>query len=241
MLFSPKVQWNKSYCWNTDHWFIFYNVKYSKFLYFGWVDFDAVSLFRYDLVIKNKIRFLSTTICLYAFFEFLFNYRKKRVSVSFRLKYGNYYYCYYCSFLLLCHSPIGIGYAMLVISFLITVYYNAIIAWVFYFLFESFRSDVPWRDCDNPWNTENCYEGPPSSTVKQPLNKTVYNATMNSSSVIFSCPDNFKPNFFNISGAINVIANCSYVRPPNRVLPAEEFLEYVKPMPRLQLPSWGKQ
>ena len=36
---------------------------------------------------------------------------------------------------------------MLIISFLVSVYYNTLIAWVLYYLFESFRSDVPWRNC----------------------------------------------------------------------------------------------
>lgn len=34
-----------------------------------------------------------------------------------------------------------------------------IIAWALYFLFSSFASDVPWKDCNNTWNTINCWDG----------------------------------------------------------------------------------
>ena len=53
---------------------------------------------------------------------------------------------------LLTNFVTGIGYAMLVLSFLCCVYYNTIIAWSLYYLFLSFRSDVPWRSCGNWWN-----------------------------------------------------------------------------------------
>ncbi|EDO36814.1 predicted protein, partial [Nematostella vectensis] len=52
--------------------------------------------------------------------------------------------------------PTGIGFAMIMISFLVGIYYNIIIAWVVLFLFQSFRADVPWKTCDNQWNTRFC-------------------------------------------------------------------------------------
>ncbi|KAF4526826.1 hypothetical protein B566_EDAN017287, partial [Ephemera danica] len=36
------------------------------------------------------------------------------------------------------------------------MYYNTIIGWAVYYLFASFRSELPWTSCDNVWNTENC-------------------------------------------------------------------------------------
>lgn len=48
---------------------------------------------------------------------------------------------------------------MLMVSFLVGVYYNVIIAWVLFYLFASFRADIPWRHCDPAWATNHCLEG----------------------------------------------------------------------------------
>ncbi|RDD36654.1 Sodium- and chloride-dependent glycine transporter 2 [Trichoplax sp. H2] len=50
----------------------------------------------------------------------------------------------------------GVGYAMLVCSFGVGIYYNIIIAWCYYFLFASMQSKLPWASCGNPWNTALC-------------------------------------------------------------------------------------
>jgi len=42
------------------------------------------------------------------------------------------------------------------VSFLIAVYYNVIIAICIYFLFKSMAGQVPWATCGNPWNTDAC-------------------------------------------------------------------------------------
>ena len=112
---------------------------------------------------------------------------------------------------------------MLIISFLVSVYYNTIIAWVLYYLFESFRADVPWRDCNNKWNTADCFEAPPSEKVIDPINVTI-NGVMT-----LGCPKLFVKSF---EGVINdtllnstVFDTCTYVKPKIQVLPAEEFLK----------------
>ncbi|XP_041374202.1 sodium- and chloride-dependent glycine transporter 1-like [Gigantopelta aegis] len=45
----------------------------------------------------------------------------------------------------------GIGYAGVMISGIISIYYDCIIAWGFYFLFSSMTDEVPWKDsqCDD--------------------------------------------------------------------------------------------
>ena len=74
-------------------------------------------------------------------------------------------YMYVCLFLVLvviqiimaeylCFS--GIGYAMVIISAMVCVYYNMIIAWTFFYLFSSFTSELPWQDCGHEWNTPAC-------------------------------------------------------------------------------------
>jgi len=47
----------------------------------------------------------------------------------------------------------GTGYAMFLVSFFVGIYYMMLIAWAFYFVFASFRRDVPWKSCQNDWNT----------------------------------------------------------------------------------------
>ena len=37
------------------------------------------------------------------------------------------------------------------------MFYNTVIAWSVYYLFLSFKSVVPWKGCDNKWNTFCCF------------------------------------------------------------------------------------
>ncbi|CAF3516884.1 unnamed protein product [Rotaria sp. Silwood1] len=50
----------------------------------------------------------------------------------------------------------GLGWAMAINSFLVTIYYNIIIAWCLFYFFASFRRKLPWSDCGNWWNTDSC-------------------------------------------------------------------------------------
>lgn len=50
----------------------------------------------------------------------------------------------------------GVGYGICLVSTLVGMYYNTIIAWGVFYMFASFRSEVPWAGCNNSWNTENC-------------------------------------------------------------------------------------
>ncbi|CAM4338178.1 unnamed protein product [Caretta caretta] len=49
----------------------------------------------------------------------------------------------------------GIGVGMLLVSSLVSLYYNVIIAWTFYYLGMSFQSPLPWS-CDAPRNAPLC-------------------------------------------------------------------------------------
>ncbi|NXF48122.1 SC6A7 protein, partial [Oceanites oceanicus] len=49
----------------------------------------------------------------------------------------------------------GVGVAMLIVSSLVSLYYNVIIAWAFYYLGSSFQSPLPWS-CDAPSNADLC-------------------------------------------------------------------------------------
>ncbi|XP_002730444.2 sodium- and chloride-dependent glycine transporter 1-like [Saccoglossus kowalevskii] len=56
----------------------------------------------------------------------------------------------------LCPLFRGAGYAMVIISFITTIYYNVIISYTAFYLFSSFTSTVPWAGCDNWWNSAAC-------------------------------------------------------------------------------------
>lgn len=49
---------------------------------------------------------------------------------------------------------------MLFVSSLVSLYYNVIIAWAFYYLGSSFQSPLPWS-CDAPRNADLCKVGGP--------------------------------------------------------------------------------
>ncbi|XP_066255081.1 sodium- and chloride-dependent GABA transporter 1 [Euwallacea similis] len=50
----------------------------------------------------------------------------------------------------------GVGYAAAVMSCWMNIYYIVILAWAIFYFFMSLRSDVPWRSCNNYWNTKFC-------------------------------------------------------------------------------------
>ncbi|XP_061197519.1 sodium- and chloride-dependent GABA transporter ine-like [Saccostrea echinata] len=76
----------------------------------------------------------------------------------------------------------GAGLATVVISFLFTTYYNVIIAWAFYYLFNCFQAVLPWVGCNHDWNSPNCWDG----TTHQNFT----NGTTNSSYVAASVKPN---------------------------------------------------
>ncbi|XP_072040069.1 sodium- and chloride-dependent glycine transporter 1-like [Amphiura filiformis] len=50
----------------------------------------------------------------------------------------------------------GIGIAMCIITGIVCVYYNMVIAYTLFYFFASFNKVMPWSGCDNYWNTANC-------------------------------------------------------------------------------------
>ncbi|XP_075152282.1 solute carrier family 6 member inebriated isoform X2 [Haematobia irritans] len=57
----------------------------------------------------------------------------------------------------LCPLFKGAGLASVVVSFLMSTYYSVIIGYSIYYFFTSFRTDMPWVDCNNRWNTPDCW------------------------------------------------------------------------------------
>ncbi|KAL8617003.1 hypothetical protein ACOMHN_014174 [Nucella lapillus] len=97
---------------------------------------------------------------------------------------GGAFFIPYCIFLVLCGLPLffmevsygqfsslsplaiwkicpmfkGVGIGMVMVSSIVCVYYNVIIAWTIYYLFMSFRATLPWSHCDNDWNSKSCID-----------------------------------------------------------------------------------
>ncbi|XP_067663699.1 sodium- and chloride-dependent glycine transporter 1-like [Haliotis asinina] len=52
----------------------------------------------------------------------------------------------------------GVGIGMVIVSGIVCVYYNVIVGYTVYYLFMSFRATLPWSNCNNEWNTDNCVD-----------------------------------------------------------------------------------
>jgi solute carrier family 6 amino acid transporter-like protein 5/7/9/14 len=53
----------------------------------------------------------------------------------------------------------GLGYGMLIISFLVVIYYNMIIAWTLFYTFAGFASELPWQFCGTGnLTSQNCFQ-----------------------------------------------------------------------------------
>jgi SNF family Na+-dependent transporter len=53
----------------------------------------------------------------------------------------------------------GVGWATVIINFMMAMFYNTIISWAVYYLFMSFNGltdELPWKGCHHAWNTECC-------------------------------------------------------------------------------------
>jgi len=53
----------------------------------------------------------------------------------------------------------GVGVATVVMTLFLATYYNIIIAWALYYLFNSFSIELPWYSCHADWSSVNCSEG----------------------------------------------------------------------------------
>jgi len=100
----------------------------------------------------------------------------------------------------ICPLMKGVGYATCLMSYLCCIYYIIILSWTFYFLFESFRSEVPWKTCDHPWNSMFCLA---ERTEDDVFNCTAYNLPINCTAKYTSPSAEFwNDNVLQITGAI---------------------------------------
>ena len=94
---------------------------------------------------------------------------------------------------------------MVMVSGLVCVYYNVIVAWTLYYLFMSFRAVLPWSTCTNSWNdVSSCVDvatatggGANMSSIVNGTNETavvytvVSNVTSNLSTKLVSSSEQF--------------------------------------------------
>lgn len=51
----------------------------------------------------------------------------------------------------------GLGWGMVIVSMLVAIYYNMILAWTIFYTFASFTSELPWGHCNNDFNSVGCF------------------------------------------------------------------------------------
>ena len=77
---------------------------------------------------------------------------------------------------------VGVGYGMIVLTGIVSTYYNVILAWTLYYFGMSFFAELPWTRCDAEWNTDNCVHLGQNSTHAQLENN--YTDITNETSVL---------------------------------------------------------
>ncbi|RUS89020.1 hypothetical protein EGW08_003191, partial [Elysia chlorotica] len=63
----------------------------------------------------------------------------------------------------------GLGYTMVIMSGVISIYYNIVVATAIYFFFASMQDPLPWTTCGNEWNSCNCRTPGMNETLLDPL------------------------------------------------------------------------
>ncbi|XP_039263077.2 sodium- and chloride-dependent GABA transporter 2-like isoform X1 [Styela clava] len=71
----------------------------------------------------------------------------------------------------------GIGVSTITIIFYTLCYYAVILAWALFYLFQSWRTVLPWSSCNNTWNSPNCES---NYTYLKSINMTAEEANVTS-------------------------------------------------------------
>ncbi|KAM4630443.1 sodium-dependent neutral amino acid transporter B(0)AT1-like [Polymixia lowei] len=75
----------------------------------------------------------------------------------------------------------GIGIASMLVSFLVGLYYNTIMAWIMWYLFNSFQDPLPWNPCPL---TDNGTGFIPECELSSPVDYFWYRVTLNTTKTI---------------------------------------------------------
>ncbi|KAI3378116.1 hypothetical protein SNEBB_004638 [Seison nebaliae] len=106
-----------------------------------------------------------------------------------------------------CPIAIGTGTTMVILSAICVAYYNAIMAYSLFFIYEIFNKILPWSNCDHSYNTMNCIDRMDLKKLKLNIkdmlaNDCQYKNDLNRSS-IFIHVNQYCRNQENISGALS--------------------------------------
>ncbi|CAH0557165.1 unnamed protein product [Brassicogethes aeneus] len=94
-------------------------------------------------------------------------------------------------------SPIfkGAGYAMIIVNVIVSSYFTTIYTYPINFLFYCFQYELPWSNCKNSWNTENCVE-----VGFHKINSTILK---NSTGIVTPADEFFHKEILHLSPSIN--------------------------------------
>ena len=91
----------------------------------------------------------------------------------------------------------GVGWATVLINFMMAMFYNTIISWAVFYLVKSFGSigsELPWKHCDHPWNSNCCIAADAVSyqflPVIDPTKEKFHKVKMNTTSLIRQLENN---------------------------------------------------
>ncbi|KAK6195234.1 hypothetical protein SNE40_000705 [Patella caerulea] len=77
----------------------------------------------------------------------------------------------------ICPLMKGVAVCTSIFAFLELAYYVVIFAWVLLYLGSTFSDPLPWSNCNNTWNTVNCFAGSSDNGDRITENSTFYNWT----------------------------------------------------------------
>uniref|UniRef100_A0A665TH22 Transporter n=1 Tax=Echeneis naucrates TaxID=173247 RepID=A0A665TH22_ECHNA len=120
----------------------------------------------------------------------------------------------------------GIGIASMLVSFLVGLYYNTLIAWIMWYFFNSFQDPLPWSQCPlNDDGTGFVPECQQSSTIDYYF----YRVTLNSSATITDSEGLHWPIVICLLAAWTVIAICCIrgISTSGKVLYITAILPYI--------------
>ena len=63
---------------------------------------------------------------------------------------------------------------MVVFSGYFCLYYNMLLSYIIFYMISSFKTPLPWVDCDNSWNTDECFD---NSNKPDKENMTIFSST----------------------------------------------------------------
>ncbi|CAK8672268.1 unnamed protein product [Clavelina lepadiformis] len=114
----------------------------------------------------------------------------------------------------------GLGFAMVVISVYVGIYYNVVITYTLFYLFSSFTADVPWRGCGNPWNTNECVDSHLTANVTCLTNITANSTGLFLENNLTDFASTILPNVSSAAGFNQSLVNTTCL---DRVSPSENY------------------